>query len=64
MIFDMRAPDFGAPIDELHAAALDHAAWADELGFDVIGFGFGYRLFEREVFPHLPRGVVPHWNVA
>lgn len=39
MIFDMRAPDFGAPIGELYAAALDMAAWADEVGFDVLGFG-------------------------
>lgn len=39
MIFDMRAPAFGAPIGSLYAAALDMAAWADEVGFDVLGFG-------------------------
>ncbi|GAB3324524.1 LLM class flavin-dependent oxidoreductase [Haliea atlantica] len=39
MIFDMRAPGFGAPIGELYRAALDMAAWADEVGFDVLGFG-------------------------
>lgn len=39
MIFDMRAPDFGAPRDELFSAALDMAEWADGLGFDVIGLG-------------------------
>jgi len=39
MIFDMRAPDFGAPRAELFSAALDMGEWADQLGFDVIGFG-------------------------
>ena len=39
MIFDMRAPAFGAPIGALYAAALDMAAWADDVGFDVLGFG-------------------------
>jgi alkanesulfonate monooxygenase SsuD/methylene tetrahydromethanopterin reductase-like flavin-dependent oxidoreductase (luciferase family) len=39
MVFDMRAPGFGAPRRELFAAALDCAAWADALGFDVIGLG-------------------------
>ncbi len=37
--YDMRAPDFGAPATDLYAAALDQAAWADELGFDLIGLG-------------------------
>jgi len=37
--YDMRAPDFGAPARELYAAALDQAAWADDLGFDNIGLG-------------------------
>ena len=35
--FDLRAPAFGAPAGELYAAALDQCAWADELGFDVVG---------------------------
>ncbi|MBK8990393.1 MAG: LLM class flavin-dependent oxidoreductase [Ferruginibacter sp.] len=39
MIFDMRTPDFGAPRREVYAAALDHGAWADDIGFDVLGFG-------------------------
>lgn len=39
MIFDMRAPAFGAPSRDLYAAALDMAAWADAVGFDVLGFG-------------------------
>ena len=39
MIFDMRAPDFGAPSETLYGAALDMAQWADEAGFDVIGLG-------------------------
>jgi len=30
--FDMRAPEFGAPIAELYAAALDMSAWAEEHG--------------------------------
>jgi alkanesulfonate monooxygenase SsuD/methylene tetrahydromethanopterin reductase-like flavin-dependent oxidoreductase (luciferase family) len=37
--FDMRAPDFGAPAEDLYAAALDQCAWADELGFDFVGIG-------------------------
>jgi alkanesulfonate monooxygenase SsuD/methylene tetrahydromethanopterin reductase-like flavin-dependent oxidoreductase (luciferase family) len=37
--YDMRAPSFGAPALELYAAALDQAAWADALGFDVVGLG-------------------------
>ena len=35
--FDLRAPGFGAPAAEIHAAALDQCAWADALGFDVVG---------------------------
>ncbi len=34
--FDMRAPGFGAAPDELYAAALDQAAWADVVGFDAL----------------------------
>jgi alkanesulfonate monooxygenase SsuD/methylene tetrahydromethanopterin reductase-like flavin-dependent oxidoreductase (luciferase family) len=37
--YDMRAPDFGAPRNHLFRAALDQVAWADELGFDVVGLG-------------------------
>ena len=37
--YDMRAPDFGAPTQDLYDAALDQCAWADDLGFDVIGLG-------------------------
>ena len=35
----MRAPAFGAPRNALFQAALDQVAWADELGFDVVGLG-------------------------
>lgn len=37
--YDLRAPSFGAPARELYAAALDQAAWGDELGFDAVGLG-------------------------
>jgi len=37
MYFDMRAPKFGAPVRELHAAALDLAAFAETIGIDQIG---------------------------
>ncbi len=39
LTYDMRAPSFGASRRELHACALDQVAWADELGFDVVGLG-------------------------
>jgi alkanesulfonate monooxygenase SsuD/methylene tetrahydromethanopterin reductase-like flavin-dependent oxidoreductase (luciferase family) len=32
VMFDMRAPDFGTPTPELYAAALDMAAFCDEIG--------------------------------
>lgn len=34
--YDMRAPEIGVGSPEQYAAALDHAAWADELGFEAI----------------------------
>lgn len=34
--FDMRAPDIGAPAEELYAAAIDQCQWADALGFDAV----------------------------
>ena len=37
--YDMRAPSFGAAASELYAAALDQCAWADDIGFDVVGLG-------------------------
>jgi alkanesulfonate monooxygenase SsuD/methylene tetrahydromethanopterin reductase-like flavin-dependent oxidoreductase (luciferase family) len=37
VMFDMRAPALGAPAPELYAAALDMAAFADEIGIDFIG---------------------------
>ncbi len=37
--YDMRAPSFGAPAASLYAAALDQVAWADEVGFDLVGLG-------------------------
>ena len=39
LIYDMRAPAFGLPPRELYPAARDQVAWADELGFDVVGLG-------------------------
>ncbi len=36
--FDMRAPGFGAPSDELYAAALDMCAFADEVGIEGVIF--------------------------
>lgn len=36
--FDMRAPEFGAPSDELYAAALDMCAFGDEIGIDGVIF--------------------------
>lgn len=39
LTYDMRAPEFGAQRNMLYDAALDQAAWADDLGFDVIGLG-------------------------
>jgi len=37
--FDMRAPDFGAPINELYRAALDMSNWADGIGFNAVALG-------------------------
>ena len=34
--FDMRAPDWGTPRQELYAAAIEMAAFADEIGVNVI----------------------------
>jgi alkanesulfonate monooxygenase SsuD/methylene tetrahydromethanopterin reductase-like flavin-dependent oxidoreductase (luciferase family) len=39
LTYDMRAPDFGAPTTELHAAMLDQVEWADAIGFDAVGIG-------------------------
>jgi alkanesulfonate monooxygenase SsuD/methylene tetrahydromethanopterin reductase-like flavin-dependent oxidoreductase (luciferase family) len=36
ILFDLRAPDFGAPIQSIYAAALDMAAFADRAGLDRI----------------------------
>jgi len=37
--YDMRAPEFGANRNDLYEAALDQVAWADALGFDMVGLG-------------------------
>jgi alkanesulfonate monooxygenase SsuD/methylene tetrahydromethanopterin reductase-like flavin-dependent oxidoreductase (luciferase family) len=37
MMFDMRAPEWATPAPELYAAALDMAAFADEIGIQRIG---------------------------
>ena len=34
--FDLRAPDFGAPVADLYPAAIEMAAWADRLGAEAI----------------------------
>lgn len=34
--YDMRAPGIGVGSPEQYAAALDHAVWADELGFETV----------------------------
>ena len=39
LTYDLRAPGFGAARSDLVNAALDQVAWADELGFDVVGLG-------------------------
>lgn len=36
LIFDMRAPDFGAPAAELYQAAIEMSAWADKRGFQDV----------------------------
>ena len=38
LAYDMRAPEFGAPPEELYRAALDQCAWADSLGFESVTF--------------------------
>lgn len=39
LTYDMRAPEFGARRNMLYDAALDQVAWADDLGFDLVGLG-------------------------
>ncbi|MCF8588935.1 LLM class flavin-dependent oxidoreductase [Gordonia sp. HY285] len=34
--YDMRTPDIGVGSPEQYAAVLDHAAWADEVGFETV----------------------------
>jgi alkanesulfonate monooxygenase SsuD/methylene tetrahydromethanopterin reductase-like flavin-dependent oxidoreductase (luciferase family) len=38
MAFDMRAPDFGAPVKDIYHAALEMAQYADEKGIDRIDY--------------------------
>ena len=38
LTFDMRAPDFGAPTDELYNATLDMCAFGDEIGIGGVVF--------------------------
>lgn len=38
MVFDMRAPDFGTSAAKLYPCALDHAEWADNMGFHTLNF--------------------------
>ncbi|MCW2525167.1 MAG: hypothetical protein JWM76_27 [Pseudonocardiales bacterium] len=37
--FDMRAPEWGPPIEELYATAIEMAAWADERGAAEVDMG-------------------------
>ena len=37
VMFDMRAPAFGAPITKLYDAMLEMSAFADEIGVSRIG---------------------------
>lgn len=39
LTYDMRAPAFGASRNALYDCALDQVAWADDLGFDLVGLG-------------------------
>ena len=39
IVYDMRAPAFGAKAGDLYEAALDQVEWADEMGFDFVGLG-------------------------
>ncbi len=36
LAYDMRAPAFGAPPEDLYAAALEQSAWADRIGFESV----------------------------
>ncbi len=48
--FDMRAPEWGAPIEDLYAAALDMAAWSEHRGAVVAVLSEHHRTEDR----HLP----------
>lgn len=37
LLFDMRAPAFGAPVTQLYGAALDMSAFGDEIGVNYVG---------------------------
>ena len=36
LLYDMRAPDSGAPADTLYRAAVEQCAWADARGFSSV----------------------------
>lgn len=52
--FDMRAPDWGAPIEELYAAAIEMAAWAEGHGALVAVLSEHHATADR----HLPSPLV------
>ena len=52
--FDMRAPDWGAPIEELYAAAVEMAAWAEGRGALVVVLSEHHATADR----HLPSPLV------
>jgi alkanesulfonate monooxygenase SsuD/methylene tetrahydromethanopterin reductase-like flavin-dependent oxidoreductase (luciferase family) len=52
--FDMRAPSWGAPIEDLYAAAIEMAAWAESRGADVAVLSEHHATADR----HLPSPLV------
>ena len=52
--FDMRAPAWGAPIEDLYAAAIEMAAWAEDRGAIVAVLSEHHRTDDR----HLPSPLV------
>ena len=52
--FDMRAPAWGAPIEDLYAAAIEMAAWAEDRGAVVVVLSEHHRTDDR----HLPSPIV------
>jgi alkanesulfonate monooxygenase SsuD/methylene tetrahydromethanopterin reductase-like flavin-dependent oxidoreductase (luciferase family) len=64
MMFDMRTPDFGAPARELHAAALDMAAFAESIGLDQIGLMEHHRTDDGYLANPLLMGAAVAWRTS